>query len=485
MMKNILFFLLLFCWSTTWAQVEFVQQGRVIADGSIITVTEVNEEYRAMDSEVLVKNNGSEAVFATLKVTLLKPVVGGFIGFCGFGVDVCAPVTTTAERSTTIESGTSVDPSVQLQAPKDDVDASIQYELLVDGTSKIITINFLRGKYVDGKSSQNILWDQSIPYMTVGDKLKLNATATSGLKVTYSSSDPSKIKVGENGEIEALSYAENVIITAYQDGNDNYKAASPILKNTKVIKKMAGINISNCIQTYDGTTKQVDIVTEPLELPYKVRYLQGTFEVTETKNADVYYVEVTIDSEAYEATANSWLIINKAPQIIVWNQDDIIEVGNEIELVADNTTSSFDIDFQSEDPTVAEVVKRDGKNYLIGKSSGSVRIMAHLSGDSNYEEAAEVRTFVVKAPSNNNEFIRIDGISYYPTLIQDILTIEGIVNGDVIQLMDVMGNVVYKKQVVLSDNNVEKMTMSNLNGGIYVLTLVRGNQQNSYKVIKR
>ena len=59
--------------------------------------------------------------------------------------------------------------------------------------------------------------------MTVGDTLVLNAVATSGLEVSYLT-DVDSVVVIEAGMMVALNPGE-VVVTAVQEGNNNYVAA--------------------------------------------------------------------------------------------------------------------------------------------------------------------------------------------------------------------------------------------------------------------
>ena len=144
--------LLLSCAFTFAQSIEFTREGSVVASGSAVTVTEINPDKRAMDPELLVVNNGQEALAVTLKVTTMR-VTGGFIGFCGFEEGEfgnCIPVNvgTPVSKTMTLAAGASKNPDVELQTPKDDVDGEVMLELIVgDNVINTITVNFLRGSY--------------------------------------------------------------------------------------------------------------------------------------------------------------------------------------------------------------------------------------------------------------------------------------------------------------------------------------------------
>lgn len=292
-----------------------------------------------MSPNVLVKNGTTADVPTVLKITVVDNSGIGFCGYCGFGTGQCVVVKAGEgnglARGMIFPQGETIDPAIHWQgvAGKDAivVNSTVKYELktgctleeggigwniIDEGTTiSTVTVKFIYGD-VPGMQNQSINWNQSIPTMTVGDKLQLNATSTSGLPVAYPSSDPSKLEITKDGMLHALASTGErfVTIIASQAGNDYYKPAIPMHINVTVKKASAGIRLSDCIQTYDGTPKQVTVMTTPEGLPYSVKYSQGTYEVTDTKNADVYYVEVVVNTNAYEAVANTWLIVKRLPR---------------------------------------------------------------------------------------------------------------------------------------------------------------------------
>ena len=93
------------------------------------------------------------------------------------------------------------------------------------------------------KHDQTLQWDKDLSdndlELNVGQTLETNtATASSGLLVTYSSSNPAALSVDPTtGQLTAISSGVNIIITATQAGNDMYNAAS-ITRSFNVISKM-------------------------------------------------------------------------------------------------------------------------------------------------------------------------------------------------------------------------------------------------------
>lgn len=77
------------------------------------------------------------------------------------------------------------------------------------------------------QQSQSINWDEPTTNITTADIIQCNAVATSGLPVTYSSSDNSVAQVNDEGTL-IIHTIGSVTITATQPGNNNYTAADPV-----------------------------------------------------------------------------------------------------------------------------------------------------------------------------------------------------------------------------------------------------------------
>ncbi|MDE6582372.1 MAG: hypothetical protein K2K47_07590, partial [Duncaniella sp.] len=89
------------------------------------------------------------------------------------------------------------------------------------------------------KAPQSIEWDQNPSYISVGDEVTLAATATSGLEVTYESSDTDIAEI--DGDKVTFKSAGDVTITASQVGDDTYESAEPVLMTVTVKKSQQSI----------------------------------------------------------------------------------------------------------------------------------------------------------------------------------------------------------------------------------------------------
>ena len=103
---------------------------------------------------------------------------------------------------------------------------------LTDGVSTA-TISVTGVGYVEEQWAQEIIWDLDILQMTVGDTLRLNAVATSGLEVGYSLNNADVCAL-ENNMLIALAAGE-ITVTATQEGNALYLPAEEVTCTITVV----------------------------------------------------------------------------------------------------------------------------------------------------------------------------------------------------------------------------------------------------------
>lgn len=81
---------------------------------------------------------------------------------------------------------------------------------------------------------QTITWEQEIPEIYVSYSIGLTATASSGLEITYLSSDSTIAYVDSLNQLVTVAVGE-VVITATQEGNSAYYAADSVAKTVIVV----------------------------------------------------------------------------------------------------------------------------------------------------------------------------------------------------------------------------------------------------------
>lgn len=106
-------------------------------------------------------------------------------------------------------------------------------------------INYEAGSISVVPASQSIKWNQDLDAIYVGKEIELTATSTSGLPISYTSSDPGIAEI-EGNTVKFIGSGE-VSVTASQKGNENYHAAEFVTKTIVVnlpIDNELSLNVS-------------------------------------------------------------------------------------------------------------------------------------------------------------------------------------------------------------------------------------------------
>ncbi len=120
--------------------------------------------------------------------------------------------------------------------------------------------------------SQNIItFSPLTSTATYGDaSLPLNASASSGLPVSFVSSDTNVVSISGTNLI--LNSAGTAVITASQQGDSSYVAATPVSQSLTVYPGTPVITISNTNQPYNGSPRSVSTGSVPSGLSVGVTY---------------------------------------------------------------------------------------------------------------------------------------------------------------------------------------------------------------------
>lgn len=114
-----------------------------------------------------------------------------------------------------------------------------EYPIVLNGgKAKNYDVTFVPGTLTVVPASQSIVWTQSFDYDVYEDmEIELNATATSGLPVSYSSDNPHIAEIFiENGKtMMRCTGVGTVTITATQDGDTYYEPAESVSKTITIL----------------------------------------------------------------------------------------------------------------------------------------------------------------------------------------------------------------------------------------------------------
>jgi CBS domain-containing protein len=175
---------------------------------------------------------------------------------------------------------------------------------------------------------QGSLQDQTITFgplaaRTYGDAdFDPGATASSGLAVTYASSNTSVATIVSN--MVRIVSAGTTTITASQGGNGTFNPAPDVQQELTVNKAAATVILGSLAATYDGTQKSATATTIPTGLLVALTY-DGS--PTAPTNAGSYAVVGTISDANYQGIAAGTLIIAKATPTITWSSPAAITYG--------------------------------------------------------------------------------------------------------------------------------------------------------------
>ena len=248
------------------------------------------------------------------------------------------------------------------------------------------------------KTPQVITWNQDLAALnpTIGNSYALEATATSGLPVYFTSYNDNIARIEGNNLI--IVGAGTTTITARQDGNINYEAAT-IKEQTITINKLdqtitwnqefaSDLTIGNTIDLNASASSNLNVVftssneavaTITNNILTVVGVGETTITATQTGNNN-YNAANQIEKT---------LSIAKLNQTISWNQDlATLQIGESATLEA-SATSGLEIIYSSSDDAVASI---EGSTITIN-GAGSVVITASQLGDNTYNPISTEKTF--------------------------------------------------------------------------------------------
>lgn len=232
------------------------------------------------------------------------------------------------------------------------------------------------------KAAQTITFG-SIAGKSFGDApFTLGATASSGLPVSYISTDTAVATV--SGNTVTIVGAGSTTITASQTGNADFNAAANVNQSLAVAKAAAGVTLSGLAAAFDGQPKPVGVTTAPTGLPVTVTYDGGA---TVPSAAGSYAVVATVNAPNHVGSATGTLVIGKATQTITFAPlaQRVFATGDSFTLAA-TTTSGLPISYASSNSAVATV----SGNTVTVVGVGTTTITASQAGNTNFNAATDV-----------------------------------------------------------------------------------------------
>lgn len=178
------------------------------------------------------------------------------------------------------------------------------------------------------KYDQTLTWNQTLGEHLTTDQISLNAYTSSGLKVEYTSSNPTIAEVADG--IVVIKRSGEVELTAQQPGNYKFNATEALTKSLVLTKADPLVSAAAEAITY-GQAVSASQLTET------VGQVAGSLSWQDVDPASILDAgEYTFsalftpaDTGIYNyATVPAYLTVNKAEQTIVWEEQDTnLQVG--------------------------------------------------------------------------------------------------------------------------------------------------------------
>ena len=247
------------------------------------------------------------------------------------------------------------------------------------------------------KANQTITWNMGNKAVNVGDQLTLDATASSGLDVTYTSSNTNAVTVSGN-TLTAVGEG-SATITASQAGNSNYNAATDITYTVSVSKATPTVTAWPTIAavTYGATLEQALVLVGGEASVAGAFAITDSYNAADVPNAGTHTYNVTFtpsETNKYNIVSggSATLVVNKADQVLAWSfADCTLLPGQTLALDATSTCGAVSYELTGSAISVSG-------NTLTAEVAGTATIKAVDAGNSNYNAVeSSVYTVTVSA----------------------------------------------------------------------------------------
>lgn len=244
------------------------------------------------------------------------------------------------------------------------------------------------------KYDQTLTWVQTLGECSATDHIELNAYTTSNLDVIYETSNDQVAYV--EGNTVKIVCAGEVTLTATQPGNYKYNAAQSEAKTLTISKANPTIGVTVDEMTYGQSLSQA-LIRET------VGAVEGTFTWEEIDPSSILdagnYALNLLFTPNDECIYNTRTLpvavhINKAPQTIVWEEQETeLTVGQPVSTTAE-LSSGLPVTY-----AFTECLLSIEDGLIIPENEGEVTVVAFHPGNNNYLPTPVMTTvFNITAP---------------------------------------------------------------------------------------
>lgn len=243
------------------------------------------------------------------------------------------------------------------------------------------------------KAQQNISWSQSFDKFRVGDVVFLDGTCSSGLPVTYRTSNCNVAVIEEDNGLPYVKFVGSgtVDIIAEQNGNNNYEAAQSKTATAMVIQDAESITLSKShLELYENDTYTLKADVMPVNTTNKSVLWESSDEnivtvengtLTAINKGEAYISATTMDGTQLIAKC-AVTVLKHVRKIVVEPEEIELEVGAKHALetyVLPSNASNVNLLYSSSDDRVATV---DDGGIITALSDGEAIITIHSCDNS-------------------------------------------------------------------------------------------------------
>lgn len=323
---------------------------------------------------------------------------------------------------------------------------------------------------LSSKADQTLTFSP-LPSKKYGDpNFVLLATASSGLDVTYTSSDPSVLLI--NGNVASILKAGSATISASQPGNEDFIPAASVDLTVTIKKADQTISFSSIADKTLGDDPFALIATSSSGLD--IMYTTTTDKVTITNNqvaltkAGRASIKATqLGSENYNAAISvdqSFCIHPVTPAISVTDPVSISPT------LTSNATTNNQWYFNGNE------ISNATNSTLVATTAGAYKVQTHVD-DCFSEFSTEVNVVITAIEESMNPKISIS-----PNPVADYSIISGIEIGQIL-VFDLIGRI--HSVSIEKCNEGYRIDLREFSMGIYILRINSGEVTQTVKILKK
>lgn len=313
----------------------------------------------------------------------------------------------------------------------------------------------------------------------------LEATASSGLDIVYTSSDPSIASI--SGKQITIHSAGTVLLTASQPGNQNYLAANPVMQELRIEKASQSISFPAINEKTWGDPTFALVATSSSDLPVTfsvpdnsiVLLVNNKLIINGTGSVLITASQAGNTSYSAALSISNMLVVNKKSQTIFFESIPVKKENDDPFQLNAISTSDLNVNISIDDPSIATISPLNEVTIL---KPGQTIIRANQEGNDFYKAATEVTHLLQVDVVTGIESIP-NSISIYPNPCYDLVNIQAPALVDYkVQLHNSLGNLLPAK--VEKVNNALQIDVRGFPKGIFFIILKDNSSSQVFRLLK-